>query len=68
MVTAAQGVYTGWLPGYLLLDGVMGPAAAVAAPETVPLPVPEGQSMLAPLGDGLTRLADLSCCALSGLV
>ncbi len=23
-VTAAQGIYTGWLPGYLLLDGVIG--------------------------------------------
>ncbi len=31
MVTAAQGVLTGWLPGYLLLDGVMGPAATAAA-------------------------------------
>jgi hypothetical protein len=27
MVTSVQGVLTGWLPGYLLLDGVMGPAA-----------------------------------------
>jgi putative amide transporter protein len=60
MVTAAQGVYTGWLPGYLLLDGVMGPAAAVAAPETVPLPVPETQSMLAPLHEGAVQLADLA--------
>ena len=31
-VTSAQGVLTGWLPGYLLLDGVMGPAAATAEP------------------------------------
>jgi len=30
MVTAIQGVLTGWLPGYLLLDGVMGPAAKAA--------------------------------------
>lgn len=27
VVCAAQGVYTGWIPGYLLLTGVMGPAA-----------------------------------------
>lgn len=27
IVCAAQGVYTGWIPGYLLLTGVMGPAA-----------------------------------------
>ena len=27
MVCAAQGVYTGWIPGYLLLTGAMGPAA-----------------------------------------
>lgn len=26
-VTSAQGVLTGWLPGFLLLNGVMGPAA-----------------------------------------
>ncbi len=26
-VTSIQGILTGWLPGYLLLDGVMGPAA-----------------------------------------
>lgn len=26
-VTAIEGVLTGWLPGYLLLEGVMGPAA-----------------------------------------
>jgi len=31
MVTSIQGVLTGWLPGYLLLDGVMGPAAEAAA-------------------------------------
>ncbi len=28
IVCAAQGVYTGWVPGYLLLIGAMGPAAA----------------------------------------
>lgn len=27
MVTTAEGVLTGWLPGYLLLNGVLGPAA-----------------------------------------
>jgi hypothetical protein len=27
LVTSVQGVLTGWLPGYLLLDGVLGPAA-----------------------------------------
>ena len=27
-VTSVQGVLTGWLPGFLLLEGVMGPAAA----------------------------------------
>ena len=27
-VTSIQGVLTGWLPGFLLLEGVMGPAAA----------------------------------------
>lgn len=27
MVCAAQGIYTGWIPGYLLLTGVIGPAA-----------------------------------------
>lgn len=26
-VTSAQGVLTGWLPGFLLLDGIMGPTA-----------------------------------------
>jgi len=26
-VTSIEGVFTGWLPGYLLLDGVLGPAA-----------------------------------------
>lgn len=26
-ICAAQGIYTGWIPGYLLLDGVIGPAA-----------------------------------------
>ncbi len=26
-VTSAQGILTGWLPGFLLLNGVMGPAA-----------------------------------------
>ena len=37
MVTSIQGVLTGWLPGYLLLDGVMGPAAeAAAAPAEAP--------------------------------
>jgi len=30
VICAAQGVYTGWVPGYLLLTGVMGPAAAVS--------------------------------------
>jgi hypothetical protein len=30
LVTSIQGVLTGWLPGYLLLDGVMGPAASAA--------------------------------------
>lgn len=44
MVTAAQGVLTGWLPGYLLLDGVLGPAA-----ETGAEPLEEG--LLAPLSD-----------------
>jgi len=29
-VTSAQGVLTGWLPGFLLLQGVMGPAATTA--------------------------------------
>lgn len=29
-VTSVQGVLTGWLPGYLLLDGVLGPAAGGA--------------------------------------
>jgi hypothetical protein len=29
-VTALEGVLTGWLPGYLLLTGVMGPAAKAA--------------------------------------
>ena len=27
IVCAAMGIYTGWIPGYLLLTGVMGPAA-----------------------------------------
>lgn len=27
MVTSVEGVLTGWLPGYLLLNGVLGPAA-----------------------------------------
>jgi len=31
MVTSVEGVLTGWLPGYLLLDGVLGPAAETAA-------------------------------------
>ena len=30
-VTCAQGVLTGWLPGYLLLEGYMGPAAVASA-------------------------------------
>lgn len=30
-LTVVQGILTGWLPGYLLLDGVMGPAAKAAA-------------------------------------
>ena len=30
-VASIQGVLTGWLPGYLLLDGVMGPAAKAAS-------------------------------------
>ncbi len=30
-VTSIQGVLTGWLPGYLLLEGVMGPAAEATA-------------------------------------
>ncbi len=30
IVTSVQGIFTGWLPGYLLLDGVMGPAAVAA--------------------------------------
>ena len=29
-VTVLEGILTGWLPGYLLLDGIMGPAANVA--------------------------------------
>jgi hypothetical protein len=29
LVTSVEGVLTGWLPGYLLLDGVMGPAAEI---------------------------------------
>jgi hypothetical protein len=33
-VTSAEGVLTGWLPGYLLLDGVMGPAATAAEEAT----------------------------------
>jgi hypothetical protein len=30
LVTSVEGVLTGWLPGYLLLDGVLGPAAQTA--------------------------------------
>ncbi len=33
-VASLQGILTGWLPGYLLLDGVMGPAAQAAATAT----------------------------------
>jgi hypothetical protein len=31
MVTVLEGIFTGWLPGYLLLSGWMGPAAQTAA-------------------------------------
>jgi len=30
-VAAIEGILTGWIPGYLLLDGVMGPAAKAAS-------------------------------------
>jgi hypothetical protein len=30
LVTSIEGILTGWLPGYLLLDGIMGPAAGGA--------------------------------------
>jgi putative amide transporter protein len=59
-VTAAEGVLTGWLPGYLLLDGVMGPAAAPPAAATtgslgVRMPEPTvladlGRQLIAVLG------------------
>ena len=29
-LTSIEGVLTGWLPGYLLLSGVLGPAATAA--------------------------------------
>lgn len=58
MVTSVLGVLTGWLPGYLLLDGVLGPAAESAAE-----PLEEG-ALLAPLSEpalfaGLARLLGL---------
>jgi hypothetical protein len=40
-VTVAEGVLTGWLPGFLLLQGVMGPAAQAAAAATG-APAPNG--------------------------
>jgi hypothetical protein len=59
-VTSAEGVLTGWLPGYLLLDGVMGPAAAPPAAATTgwlggPMPEPTllgdlGRQLIAVLG------------------
>jgi hypothetical protein len=45
MVTSVLGVLTGWLPGYLLLDGVLGPAA-----ETGAEPLEEG-ALRAPLSE-----------------
>ena len=45
MVTSVLGVLTGWLPGYLLLDGVLGPAAESAAE-----PLEEG-ALRAPLSE-----------------
>lgn len=56
-VTSVEGVLTGWLPGYLLLDGVMGPAAAPAEATTGALDLPDaaaivdlGQQLAAVLG------------------
>lgn len=45
MVTSVLGVLTGWLPGYLLLDGVLGPAA-----ESATEPLEEG-ALRAPLSE-----------------
>ena len=52
LVTSIQGVLTGWLPGYLLLDGVMGPAAAAAD-----APAETGSILQAPFAN-LAQLAD----------
>ena len=54
LVTSIQGVLTGWLPGYLLLDGAMGPAASAAK-----TPAETGFLDLIPLFD----LAQLSAAA-----
>ena len=61
MVTSAQGVFTGWLPGYLLLDGVMGPAAEAAATPATPAtetPGDTGSLLLSPPFD-VAQLSDL---------
>lgn len=50
MVTSAEGVLTGWLPGYLLLEGVMGPAAEESV-DAASL-APYGLGVLPPLGLG----------------
>ena len=52
LVTSIQGVLTGWLPGYLLLDGVMGPAAA-----TVEAPAETGSILQGSIVN-LAQLAD----------
>lgn len=51
MVTSIQGIFTGWLPGYLLLDGVLGPAAetAVEPLEEGALAAPAAEPLLAQL-------------------
>jgi hypothetical protein len=63
-VTVAQGVLTGWLPGYLLLNGTMGPAAQAAettgslVPEA--LATPNQQTLLEPLQETLILVSDLA--------
>ena len=59
MVTSIQGVLTGWLPGYLLLDGVMGPAAEAAAQTpAAPAEAPADSGFL--LDESFNHLAELS--------
>ncbi len=60
LVTSVQGVLTGWLPGYLLLDGYMGPAAAAAEAPAAPAPAESGSLLLNPLFDVAQLNAGLS--------